>query len=49
MGNIVFGLVFIAGGASGKLALIGTNSSGALIAVGVVLLVLGIRQLASSD
>lgn len=44
MWNIIFGLVGIVGGASGQLALRGTNSSGALIAVGAVMLVIGIVQ-----
>ena len=38
IGNIIFGLIFIVGGASGQLALIGTNSSGLLVVLGVGLL-----------
>ena len=45
-GNIVIGGVFIVGGLSGKLALLGTNSGGALAAVGAGLLVWGIVQAA---
>lgn len=41
IGNIIFGIIFIVGGASGKLALIGTNSGGLLVLVGVGLLVWG--------
>lgn len=39
--NIVFGLIFVVGGLSGQLALIGTNSGGALALLGLVLLVVG--------
>jgi hypothetical protein len=46
MWNIIFGLVMIIGGASGKLALKGTGSSGALMALGVVLLIWGGVQMA---
>jgi len=46
MWNIVIGLIFIVGGLSGKLALMGTNSGGALAAVGAALLVWGIVQIA---
>lgn len=41
IGNIIFGLIFIVGGASGQLALIGTGSSGALVVVGLGLLLWG--------
>lgn len=44
MWNIVIGLVFIVGGLSGKLALIGTNSGEALAAVGAGLLIWGVVQ-----
>lgn len=44
MGNIIFGLIFIVGGLSGHLALIGTNSGGALAAVGAVMAVIGVVQ-----
>jgi hypothetical protein len=45
MWNIIIGLVMIIGGASGKLALRGTSSSGALVAIGVALLGWGVFQL----
>ena len=38
LGNIIFGVIFIIGGGSGQLALVGTNSSGALVALGLGLL-----------
>ena len=44
MWNIIWGVVCLAGGASGQLALRGTNSSGALMAVGGVLIAIGIFQ-----
>jgi hypothetical protein len=46
MWNIVIGIIFIVGGLSGKLALLGTNSPVALTIVGVGLLVWGIIQVA---
>jgi lipoprotein-releasing system ATP-binding protein len=42
IGNILFGVVFLIGGASGSLVLRGTNSSIALVLVGVLLIALGI-------
>jgi predicted phage tail protein len=45
MWNIVIGIVFIVGGLSGKLALIGTNSGEALAALGAGLLIWGVVQL----
>ena len=48
MGNILFGIIFIIGGLSGKLVLIGTNSSGALAAVGAGMLLWGVFQLKSN-
>lgn len=42
--NIIIGIVFIIGGLSGQLALIGTNSGLALAGVGAVILVMGIVQ-----
>jgi cytochrome c biogenesis factor len=48
IGNIVFGLVFIVGGLSGKLVFIGTNSGELLAAVGVGLLIFGIAQMSKS-
>ena len=49
MGNILFGIVFIIGGLSGQLALIGTNSPGALAAVGVGMVLWGVFQLKSGN
>jgi hypothetical protein len=48
MFNIILGIVFIVGGLSGKLALIGTNSGPALAVLGVVLVVWGVVQLKKS-
>jgi hypothetical protein len=45
MWNIILGIIFIVGGLSGRLALIGTNSGYALAAVGGGLLVWGIVQM----
>ena len=45
MGNIIFGIVFIVGGLSGKLALIGTNSGGALAGLGALMILWGIKQM----
>lgn len=47
MRMILTGVLFIIGGASGSLVLRGTGSSGALALVGVVMLVIGVVQLAS--
>ena len=44
MWNIILGIVFIVGGLSGKLALIGTDSGPALAVVGAGLLIWGIVQ-----
>jgi len=46
MWNIVIGILFIIGGLSGRFALIGTSSGGALVVVGVLLLIWGIVQVA---
>ncbi len=43
--NIALGIAMVLGGISGQLALFGTGSSGALVAVGAVVVVLGIYQL----
>jgi hypothetical protein len=43
--KIIIGVVFIIGGLSGNLVLIGTNSGGALAAFGAVLVVWGIINL----
>jgi hypothetical protein len=45
MWNIIIGIVFIIGGLSGKLALIGTNSGGGLALFGGGLIVWGIIQM----
>jgi hypothetical protein len=45
MSSIVIGLVFIVGGLSGNLALIGTNSGIALAVVGVLLVGRGIYRI----
>jgi hypothetical protein len=44
MWNIIIGLIFLIGGLSGKLALIGTNSGVALAVVGGALIIWGITQ-----
>ena len=44
MWNIVLGLVFIVGGLSGKLALLGTGSPIALAVVGLAMMGYGIYQ-----
>ena len=41
IGNIIIGIVFIIGGATGRLALIGTDSSIAIVLVGVALVAWG--------
>ena len=46
MWNIIIGLVFIAGGLSGQLALRGTDSGPALAGLGAVLVIWGIFQVA---
>ena len=43
--NIVIGIVFIIGGLSGELVLMGTDSGLALTGVGVLLVGLGIRSM----
>ena len=45
MGKIIFGIIFLIGAISGKLVLRGTNSSGALAAVGIILIVWGVISL----
>ena len=45
MWNIIIGILFIIGGASGDYVLAGTDSSGALIAVGIGLIIWGCIQL----
>jgi hypothetical protein len=46
--NLVIGGVMIAGGASGKLTLIGTNSSVALLVIGIGVAGLGLYQIVKS-
>jgi hypothetical protein len=46
IGNIIVGIVFIIGGLSGQLVLIGTNSGELLAVVGGALIVLGIFRMA---
>ena len=43
--NIIIGLVFIAGGLSGKLAIIGTNNGAFLAIAGGVLIIWGVYRL----
>lgn len=45
MWNIIIGLFFIIGGASGHMVLRGTNSSIALIVVGIILIIYGIIKM----
>lgn len=45
MWNIIIGIVFIVGGLSGRMALLGTNSGVALAGLGAVLVVLGGYQM----
>lgn len=49
MGHIIAGVVFIIGGLSGALVLKGTGSSGALVVVGIGLVIWGILQGNSSE
>ncbi|MCA9566493.1 MAG: hypothetical protein KC656_01580 [Myxococcales bacterium] len=44
IGNILIGLVFIGGGLSGQLALLGTDSPMALAFVGLLILGFGVYQ-----
>ena len=44
MGKIIFGIIFIIGGLSGDMVLVGTDSSGLLVLVGVVLVIWGISR-----
>jgi hypothetical protein len=43
--SLIVGIFMVIGGASGKLVLIGTNSSTALVIVGVVVAAFGLFQL----
>jgi len=44
--NIVIGVIFIIGGLTGRLALVGTHSGPGLAVVGVILVVVGLPRLA---
>lgn len=46
--NIIIGGIFVVGGLTGKLALIGTNSGWALAALGAILIVVGLVRIAKS-
>ena len=48
MFNIIIGIIFIVGGLSGKLSLIGTSSSPAIVVVGAGLVAWGIYQVLQS-
>jgi len=48
MGKIIFGVLFIIAGLSGRFVLIGTQSGMALIVIGVVWIIWGIARLSSS-
>jgi len=48
MFKIILGVVFIVGGLSGKLVLIGTNSGVALAVVGVGMIIWGIARISAS-
>jgi len=48
MWNLIFGLIAVVGGLSGKLVLRGTNSSGLLAVIGGVLIIIGLYQLLSN-
>ena len=45
--NILIGGLLVAGGASGKFALIGTNSGVALAVLGAIIVVVGVVQMAN--
>jgi len=45
MRSIIIGLIFIAGGLSGQLALVGTNSGPALAVVGVLIVGRGVYRI----
>lgn len=47
MVKIIIGVIFIIGGLSGKLVLVGTNSGVALAGFGVVLVIWGVARMAS--
>jgi hypothetical protein len=47
MGKIIWGIIWIVAGLSGQFVLVGTNSSGALVAVGIGLVIWGLIQTSS--
>ena len=47
--NMILGAVFVIGGLSGKLVLIGTSSGPALAAIGAILIVVGLVRLKNSQ
>ena len=47
--NIIIGVVFIIGGLSGTMVVRGTSSSAGIIAIGAVLVLLGVFRLARSN
>ncbi|MBR3925671.1 MAG: hypothetical protein IKJ58_02800 [Akkermansia sp.] len=49
MWNVIIGILFIIGGASGEFVLKGTNSSSALVYVGIGLIVWGIIQIVGAS
>ena len=49
MWNILLGIAFIIGGASGGCVLRGTESCAALIVVGVILVIIGVFQVAGGS
>lgn len=46
--NIIIGIVFVIGGLTGQLALVGTHSGPALAIVGAILIGLGVFRMAAS-
>ena len=46
--SIIIGVVFIIGGLSGRLVLIGTNNGPALAVLGAVIIVIGVIRVAKS-
>jgi len=47
--NIIIGIVFVIGGLTGKLALVGTHSGPGLAVLGGVLILLGVYRLARAS
>ena len=45
MWNVIIGIIFVIGGMSGQIALVGTNSSSAIAILGAGLVVWGIVQM----